>query len=318
MWHPFVLPPVCVAYPNPSLTPPPPQDLIRTSPNSPCVFSDRYLGDAAGVFIFTTLSQAANANEPTPKVVEVKGCYLGLDATLSLAAYLKSPACTLTSLSLEWNSIGSFENGLSELSLALSLNTSLVSLDLRNNNIGPAGGQMLARCLRDNRTLKTLDLRWNEVGNPGGVAFKELLTSGMSLAVTEIKLAGNKMSDVVLSEVETLLTRISGGVGAVTSLSMADDYHVQRGKNEELSREVAKMTSEIQELKSENKTKDTVHEVSRAKSKSEMLSRIDNLEKQLTDSAGTSSLLEIEVLREKERADRLQVRRGRRAKRREQ
>jgi len=241
-----------------------------------------------------------------------------LDATLSLAAYLKSPACTLTSLSLEWNSIGSFENGLSELSLALSLNTSLVSLDLRNNNIGPAGGQMLARCLRDNRTLKTLDLRWNEVGNPGGVAFKELLTSGMSLAVTEIKLAGNKMSDVVLSEVETLLTRISGGVGAVTSLSMADDYHVQRGKNEELSREVAKMTSEIQELKSENKTKDTVHEVSRAKSKSEMLSRIDNLEKQLTDSAGTSSLLEIEVLREKERADRLQVRRGRRAKRREQ
>jgi len=83
---------------------------------------------------------------------------------------------------------------------------------------------------------------------------------------------------------------------------------VIRGKNEELSKELSKLAAELHESRGESKAKDSQHEVGIARTKNDMTARIENLEKQLTDSAGTVSLLEIDVLREKERADRLQDR----------
>ncbi len=276
-------------------------EIVRIGGES-AVFSDRFLGDAAGRYIFTALTRAAST---CPKSVEAKGCYMGLEAAMSLAEMLKSPSCRMESLSLEWNSLGSFENGIVEVSTALALNSSLTSLDLRNNNIGPNGGATLARGLRDNRTMLTLDLRWNEIGNPGGLAFKDLLVSASNNVIKSIKLSGNKMSDVILTEVEDLMARVNKP-GAMTSSNIADEYHVIRGKNEELQRDIAKMSAELQAAKNELKTKDASFEIVKAKSKSDASSRVENLEKQMSDSAATVSLLEIEVLREKERADRLQ------------
>jgi chromosome segregation ATPase len=270
------------------------------------------LGDSSGVFIFTSLNSATTANNPTPKVVEAKGCYLGLESSMSLADYLKNPACTLESLSLEWNSVGSFANGLQELSLALSLNTSLTHLDLRNNNVGEEGGACLARALRSNRTLRSLDLRWNELGNTGGLAFKELMQSGSSVTCKDIRLAGNKMSDSIMNDIDNLLKRmsstaaLSAGGDAEDLAQSADDYHVLAGKNEQLTKELSKLSAEVTHYKNEAKVKDSKHSVESARNKNELLSRIENLEKQLTDSAANVSMLEIEVLREKERADRLQ------------
>lgn len=169
-------------------------DLIIASSSQGDVasFSDRFLGDNAGRYIF----QMIKATEPQqqPKVVECKGCYFGLESALALADLLKDPSCKVEKLSLEWNSLGSFENGLTEVASALALNTSLTTLDLRNNNVGPNGGSMIARGLRDNRTLTSLDIRWNEIGNPGGLSFKELFTTGSNSFLKSVKLAGNKMS----------------------------------------------------------------------------------------------------------------------------
>ncbi|GMH82027.1 hypothetical protein TrVE_jg194 [Triparma verrucosa] len=275
--------------------------LVRSSSNGEAVFSDRFMGDNAGRYIFNSLKKA-DSNGPTS--VDAKGCYMGLESGLAIAEYLKSPITKVEKLSLEWNSLGSFENGLTEIATALALNSSLQSLDLRNNNIGPNGGSMLARGLRDNRCLQSLDLRWNEIGNTGALAFKEIFTIGHNTLLRTLKLAGNKISDVVLNEVEAVVGRkiepgVSGG-------SMSDDYHVVKGKNEELQKEIAKISAELQAAKDENRTKDSQHQIVHARSKNDLVSKIESLEKQLSDSAGTISLLEIEVLREKERADRLQ------------
>lgn len=94
---------------------------------------------------------------------------MGLQSGLAIAEYLKHPMSKIEILSLEWNSLGSFENGLTEIATSLALNNTLKTLDLRNNNIGPNGGSMLARGLRDNRCLNELDLRWNEIGNVGAL-----------------------------------------------------------------------------------------------------------------------------------------------------
>ena len=64
-------------------------------------------------------------------------------------------------MSLEWNQIGS--DGVTYLAEALTFNTNLLHLDLRNNNIGDDGAYALVTALASNDTLKTLDLRWNQV-----------------------------------------------------------------------------------------------------------------------------------------------------------
>ncbi|GMI33117.1 hypothetical protein TrCOL_g9409 [Triparma columacea] len=277
--------------------------IIAGSSGEVATFSDRFLGDNAGRYIFQSLKSTDSGQ---PKVIECKGCYFGLESALSLADLLKDPSCKVEKLSLEWNSLGSFENGLAEVASALALNTSLVTLDLRNNNIGPNGGSMIARGLRDNRTLSSLDIRWNEIGNPGGLSFKELFTTGSNSFLKNIKLAGNKMSDVILTEIEGAMSKRAVAGGGLSAAFAADEIHVVKGKMEELQKDLAKLSAENMALKDENKKKDGHWQIQHAKSKSETSFRVENLEKQLSDSASTVSLLEIEVLREKERADRLQ------------
>lgn len=61
----------------------------------------------------------------------------------------------LHSLRLEWNYLGSREC-LVPLLDSLSSNRSLLELDLRNNQIGPEGGELIAAMLRKNHTLEQL------------------------------------------------------------------------------------------------------------------------------------------------------------------
>lgn len=56
-------------------------------------------------------------------------------------------------LSLEWNSIGTNEDGFKELCEGLELNASLQYLDLRSNNIDPNGAIQLSTAFLSNNTL---------------------------------------------------------------------------------------------------------------------------------------------------------------------
>ena len=56
-------------------------------------------------------------------------------------------------LSLEWNSIGTNEDGLKEMIEGLAVNSSLQYLDLRSNNIDPNGAIQLATAILSNSSL---------------------------------------------------------------------------------------------------------------------------------------------------------------------
>lgn len=164
------------------------------------VLSDRFLGDVQGRYIFE------NKRIHEKRVIEAKGCYLGAEACAALAATLKRLGCQTERLHLEWNSVGTFEHALVELSASLSEVSSLTFLDLRNNNISAKGAQHLARGLETNESVETVDLRWNEIGDIGALAFLKLIESNTNTTIRKLDFSGNNVSETLIDKIEHNLT----------------------------------------------------------------------------------------------------------------
>ncbi|KAL3250649.1 hypothetical protein MRX96_055433 [Rhipicephalus microplus] len=66
-------------------------------------------------------------------------------------------------------------NGAVAIAAALAENTTLVSLRIASNSIGPVGARALAETLKTNSSLSVLDLRDNAIGTSGAMAFATTL-----------------------------------------------------------------------------------------------------------------------------------------------
>jgi len=97
----------------------------------------------------------------------------------------------LTTLDLRYNDIG--PAGGIAIGKALEINEVLTNLVLRNNNIGDEGAKALAAALRVNGVLKSLNLYFNNIGNTGAIAIAEALRGNEVL--TDLKLWGNNLGD---------------------------------------------------------------------------------------------------------------------------
>nr|CAD7203969.1 unnamed protein product [Timema douglasi] len=106
----------------------------------------------------------------------------------------------LKKLSLEWNSLGLFPEQFSEFCDGLSLNVSLESLDLKNNQLPPEVARDLARAISSNKTLKYLDLRWNNLGWNGGQLLQAALNKNTSLV--KVKVQGNYIPQEIVQALE--------------------------------------------------------------------------------------------------------------------
>jgi Ran GTPase-activating protein (RanGAP) involved in mRNA processing and transport len=137
--------------------------------------------------------------------LELKSCNIQAGGANSLANLLQSKSSSVVCLSLEWNSIGLFNHGINSLSTSLEYNQHLTSLDLRNNDIGTAGGCALAHALRKNSTLQTLDLRWNKIEDMGGEALVE--TFQLSQGLRDLHLAGNRLSTDLIGKLSAIKER---------------------------------------------------------------------------------------------------------------
>jgi len=94
---------------------------------------------------------------------------------------------TLTSLDLELNDL----NDLGALAEALRTNTTLISLKLRVNNLGPEDVKALKEALRTNKTLSSLKLNYNNLGPDGAKALAEALCTNTTL--TSLDLSNNNI-----------------------------------------------------------------------------------------------------------------------------
>ncbi|XP_003913643.1 leucine-rich repeat-containing protein 45 isoform X2 [Papio anubis] len=107
---------------------------------------------------------------------------------------------SIQSLTLEWNSLGTWDDAFATFCGGLAANGTLQQLDLRNNQISHKGAEELALALKGNTTLQQLDLRWNNVGLLGGRALMNCLPSNRTL--WRLDLAGNNIPGDVLRAVE--------------------------------------------------------------------------------------------------------------------
>uniref|UniRef100_A0A8D2N9E0 Leucine rich repeat containing 45 n=1 Tax=Zonotrichia albicollis TaxID=44394 RepID=A0A8D2N9E0_ZONAL len=110
---------------------------------------------------------------------------------------------SIRSLTLEWNSLGMWEEGFSFFCQGLRANNFLQRLDLRNNQINHQGAGELAMALTQNTSLQELDLRWNNIGLLGGRALLNCLHSNKTLK--RLELAGNNVPGDILKAVEQAL-----------------------------------------------------------------------------------------------------------------
>ncbi|XP_074080953.1 leucine-rich repeat-containing protein 45 [Macrotis lagotis] len=107
---------------------------------------------------------------------------------------------SIQSLILEWNNLGMWEESFSLFCEGLGANTTLLQLDLRNNQINHKGAEELALALKNNSTLQEIDLRWNNIGLLGGRAIVNCFSNNRTLR--KLELAGNNVPGDILKAVE--------------------------------------------------------------------------------------------------------------------
>lgn len=115
--------------------------------------------------------------------------------------------CTyLKSIVAEWNSIGDGERGLIALvKLVNSLNY-LELIDLKNNRISHHLSSYIAEVISSNRKhLKVIDLRWNELGEIGGEIIARSIAQNQWIKF--VGLEDNQISARLLSEIDKMLKR---------------------------------------------------------------------------------------------------------------
>uniref|UniRef100_A0A8D1YF90 Leucine rich repeat containing 45 n=1 Tax=Sus scrofa TaxID=9823 RepID=A0A8D1YF90_PIG len=115
------------------------------------VLSDCMLSDEGA----TLLLQGLCVNTVV-RFLDLKGnnlCAAGAEALGKLLRQNKS----IQSLTLEWNSLGPWEDAFATFCGALAANSTLRQLDLRNNQISHKGAEELALALRSNASLQQLE-----------------------------------------------------------------------------------------------------------------------------------------------------------------
>ncbi|XP_032822825.1 leucine-rich repeat-containing protein 45 isoform X2 [Petromyzon marinus] len=138
------------------------------------------------------------------RVLDLKGNNLRGRGAEALAKLLRQNG-SIQRLILEWNSLGVSDASFSLLAESLGVNSSLVQLDLRNNQIDARGAGDIATALRRNGTLQELDLRWNNLGLLGGRALLEGLLQNRALV--RLEAAGNNIPSDIIKAMEQAVCR---------------------------------------------------------------------------------------------------------------
>ncbi|CAG9319021.1 unnamed protein product [Blepharisma stoltei] len=171
--------------------------LVSQRGSSTLNLSDAFIGDEGCKMLAQYLKE-----NPNIQILDLRGNNISQEGLKEILYALRAPN-NISQISLEWNNIG---NDLMLLSETLMYNSTLKSLDLRNNRIGPEGTGFLAKLIENNKSLVKLDLRWNELSATGGRILAEALKKPHTISTVEI--SGNKIPDEVCQEIEQFLKGI--------------------------------------------------------------------------------------------------------------
>ena len=164
------------------------------------------------------------------KILDLTEIRIYFESRTSIPAFSQALAVntSLTTLNLSGNCIG--PEGATSLSQALALNTSLTTLDLSVNGIRPEGATLLFRALAVNTSLTTLNLSGNSIGAEDATSLSQALAVNTSLTTLDLSDNGIRPEGATsLSQVlalNTSLTTLNLSVNGIrpegaTSLSQA-------------------------------------------------------------------------------------------------
>ena len=108
---------------------------------------------------------------------------------------------TLTDLNLRFNEIG--PAGAESFAKGLTTNTTLTNLNLICNNFGSAGAESLSTALKRNKTLTRLDFSRNEIGPAGAESLAKALKTNKTLTI--LHLVGNNLGPAGAESLATAL-----------------------------------------------------------------------------------------------------------------
>ncbi|XP_059818068.1 NACHT, LRR and PYD domains-containing protein 3-like isoform X2 [Hypanus sabinus] len=137
------------------------------------------------------LTSALSTN-PSLMELQLTGNKLGDSGVKLVSAALRNPECKIQTLCLR--DVGLTDSGAEDLVSALSINPSLMELDLSNNELGDTGVKLVSAALR-NPECKIQKLVLNYVGltDSGAEDLASALSTNPSL--TQLDLSGNNLGD---------------------------------------------------------------------------------------------------------------------------
>ncbi len=183
-----------------------------TSPDCAAVsLADACLGDPGCVAV----ARALRNPQCAATSLDLRGNQIRAEGAVALGAALRRNR-RLRTLSLEWNSLGLFPEGVRSLASIFALGgtgdgghgCNVTSLDLRNNRLTAGAGTALAGALKTNRALVSLDLRWNSLGELGSKALAVAMEQNNTL--TALHMSGNAASNATLRTIRGCCERNKG------------------------------------------------------------------------------------------------------------
>ena len=134
----------------------------------------------------STLGAVLRAVSPSLTDLDLSFAYVGLHGARTLRTYLQAPRCQIVRLGLCGNNVG--DEGSGAVSEGLRSNKTLTALDLRSNNISPAGLRSLCSALsplgrQAGGVMHLVDLRGNPVPQAAALAAQDELRARGSSAV---------------------------------------------------------------------------------------------------------------------------------------
>ena len=165
-----------------------------------CIKECKIKNSSFHIELARTFGACLEVQEADLDEARIEGEGLDDDAAAVLAAVVESNS-TLTSLNLSANNMG--PAGAESLATALKTNTTLTNLNLRWNNIGPAGAESLATALKTNTALTNLGLHGNNIGPAGAESLATVLKTNTTL--TNLDLWANNIGPAGAESLATAL-----------------------------------------------------------------------------------------------------------------
>ncbi|XP_059815319.1 NACHT, LRR and PYD domains-containing protein 14-like [Hypanus sabinus] len=137
------------------------------------------------------LASALSTN-PSLTELNLSGNKLGDSGVKLVSAALRNPECKIQRLWLI--DVGLTDSGVEDLASALSTNTSLMELDMSENELGDAGVKIVSAALR-NPECKIQKLRLTRVSLTDSGAEDLVSTLSTNPSLTELNLSGNELGD---------------------------------------------------------------------------------------------------------------------------